>query len=150
MKFPVGIKKISENLFEGCESITSVVVPSTVTEIGSSAYSGCKKLSSVTLPEGLLKIGDGAFMRTPITKLVIPSTVVEMGTWAFFCPKLTSVTLPARLQNCLAHRRPRCCKASRLSKKLPSNGKPTACRPAFAASLAVDVLPDREVVVYGR
>ena len=161
VKFPVGIKKISENLFEGCESITSVVVPSTVTEIGSSAYSGCKRLSSVTLPEGLLKIGDGAFMRTPITKLVIPSTVVEMGTWAFFCPKLTSVTLPARFndpwclstfsttrrQNCLARRRPRCCKASRLSKKLPSNGKPTACRPAFAVSLAVGLLPDREVVV---
>ena len=99
VKFPVGIKKISENLFEGCESITSVVVPSTVTEIGSSAYSGCKRLSSVTLPEGLLKIGDGAFMRTPITKLVIPSTVVEMGTWAFFCPKLTSVTLPARFND---------------------------------------------------
>ena len=99
VKFPVGIKKISENLFEGCESITSVVVPSTVTEIGSSAYSGCKRLSSVTLPEGLLKIGDGAFMRTPITKLVIPSTVVEMGTLAFFCPKLTSVTLPARFND---------------------------------------------------
>ena len=57
------------------------------------------RLSSVTLPEGLLKIGDGAFMRTPITKLVIPSTVVEMGTWAFFCPKLTSVTLPARFND---------------------------------------------------
>ena len=31
--------------------------------------------------------------------LVIPSSVVEMGTWAFFCPKLTSVTLPARFND---------------------------------------------------
>ena len=99
VKLPDGIKKIGECLFMGCESLTSVVVPPTATEMGERAYYDCKSLSSVTLPEGLLKIGDGAFMRTPITKLVIPSTVVEMGTWAFFCPKLTSVTLPARFND---------------------------------------------------
>ena len=131
VKLPDGIKKIGECLFMGCESLTSVVVPPTVTEIGERAYYDCKSLSSVTLPEGLVKICDSAFSDTSLTSLVIPSTVMEMGTWAFFCHKLAKVTLPARFndpwclltfsttrrRNCLARRRLRCCKASRLSKK---------------------------------
>lgn len=163
VKLPDGIKKIGECLFMGCESLTSVVVPPTVTEIGERAYYDCKSLSSVTLPEGLVKICDGAFSDTSLTSLVIPSTVMEMGTWAFFCHKLAKVTLPARFNdpmvlvdvfdnsstNCLARRRPRCCKASRLSKKLPSNGKPTACRPAFAVSLAVGLLPEGKLWCVG-
>lgn len=83
----------------GCESLTSVVVPPTVTEIGERAYYDCKSLSSVTLPEGLVKICDGAFSDTALTSLVIPSTVMEMGTWAFFCHKLAKVTLPARFND---------------------------------------------------
>ena len=47
--------------FWGCSGLTSVTIPSSVTEIGPFAFSDCRSLTSVTIPSSITKIGDNAF-----------------------------------------------------------------------------------------
>ena len=42
-------------------SLTSVVIPDSMTSIGSSAFSGCTSLASVVIPDSVTSIGDDAF-----------------------------------------------------------------------------------------
>ena len=41
--------------------LTSVTIPSSVTNIGECAFSGCTNLTSVTIPDSVTRIGEGAF-----------------------------------------------------------------------------------------
>ena len=47
--------------FWGCSGLTSVTIPSSVTEIGPFAFSDCRSLTSVPIPSSITKIGDNAF-----------------------------------------------------------------------------------------
>ena len=47
--------------FWGCSGLTSVTIPSSVTEIGPFAFSDCRSLTSVPIPSSVTKIGDNAF-----------------------------------------------------------------------------------------
>ena len=53
--------KIGDNAFFGCSGLTSIILPSGVTEIGGYAFFGCSGLTSLTLPTGVTKIGYSAF-----------------------------------------------------------------------------------------
>ena len=47
--------------FSGCNSITNVIIPDSVTEIYSGAFSFCSNLISVTIPDSVTSIGTFAF-----------------------------------------------------------------------------------------
>ena len=47
--------------FYGCTSLTSVVIPDSVTSIGQSAFYGCTRLTSVVIPDSVTSIGQNAF-----------------------------------------------------------------------------------------
>lgn len=65
--------------FQDCQ-ITSIVVPSSITEIAAGAFSGCSKLSSVTLPNNLESIGAASFAGcTALEALSIPDGVKNFG-----------------------------------------------------------------------
>ena len=53
--------KIGDTAFFGCSRLTSLTLPSGVTEIGVYAFYGCSGLTSMTLPSGVTKIGNSAF-----------------------------------------------------------------------------------------
>ena len=50
-----------ESVVFDCTSLTSVEIPSSVTEIGNSAFEGCSSLTSIVIPESVTKIEFGAF-----------------------------------------------------------------------------------------
>lgn len=50
--------------FYGCGTLTSVTIPSSVTEIHSAAFAECSNLSSITIPSSLTHIEGGAFDNT--------------------------------------------------------------------------------------
>ena len=83
--------------FWGCSGLTSVTIPSSVTEIGPFAFSDCRSLTCVTIPSSITKIGDNAFSGcSGLTSVTIPSSVTEIGSSAFSgCSGLTSVTIPS-------------------------------------------------------
>lgn len=112
---PEGVTSICANAFNGCEGITSVTLPSTltaigssafaktniesvdipasVTEIGGSAFQRCENLTNVTIPEGVSKIGGSAFAHTGLTSLTLPSTITSMSQSFYGCADLATLTL---------------------------------------------------------
>ena len=88
---------IGNYAFSGCCSLTSLILPSSVTEIGSSAFYGCSGLTSLTLPSSVTSIGSSAFEACyGLFSLTLPSSVTEIGESAFRgCSGLTSLTLPS-------------------------------------------------------
>lgn len=52
---------IEPNAFQNCKSITSLIIPNTVTLIDAYAFTGCSSLKSVTIGSGVKKIGNVAF-----------------------------------------------------------------------------------------
>ena len=78
-----GLQKIGWRAFFGC-TLSSIKLPSTVTEIGEQAFYGCGNLKEVVFNDGLQKIGDSAFYYcTPLSSITLPSTVIEIGSYAF-------------------------------------------------------------------
>ena len=50
------VEAIPADTFSGCESLSSVSIPSSVKEVGSNAFSGCKALGSISLPGAITAI----------------------------------------------------------------------------------------------
>ncbi len=111
-----GVTSIGASTFEGCTSLTSIVIPASVTGIGDwafakcyaltvidiphsvtsigiSVFSECVSLTSITLPNSVTSIGDYAFEACfALRDITLPNSVTSIGTYAFFCPSLSVVT----------------------------------------------------------
>ncbi len=57
----VPVKKIANSAFKGHSSLTSIVIPDSVTSIGKYAFYGCSGLTSIVIPANVTSIGDWAF-----------------------------------------------------------------------------------------
>ena len=97
---PPSVTEIGERAFSGCSSLSSVEIPPSVTEIGAGAFSGCKSLSSVEIPSSVTEIGAGAFCGCKsLSSVEIPPSVTEIGEEAFYgCLSLSSVEIPSGVE----------------------------------------------------
>ena len=86
---------IGMEAFAGCDSLTSIDIPSGVTSIGDYAFVNCTRFTSIDIPNGVTTIGSGVFQGcTSLTSCTIGSGVTSIGTQAFIgCSSLTSVTI---------------------------------------------------------
>ena len=89
--------KIGDLAFAGCSGLTSLTLPSGLTEIGSCTFRGCSGLTRLTLPSGVTEIDSYTFCGcSGLTSLTLPSGVTKIGYYAFEgCSGLTSLTLPS-------------------------------------------------------
>lgn len=85
--------KLGDYAFYGCSGLTSLTLPSSVTEIGEGAFLNCRGLTNFTIPSGVTKIGGAAFFCCyGLISLTIPSSVTAIGSQAFNgCSGLTSI-----------------------------------------------------------
>ena len=85
--------KLGDYAFYGCSGLTSLTLPSSVTEIGEHAFLSCRGLTNFTIPSGVTKIGAGAFFCCyGLISLTLPSSVTAIGSEAFkHCSELTSI-----------------------------------------------------------
>ena len=77
-RFFTGMTSLEANAFAGCDKLTSILLPRTLTDIGESAFNRCSNLYSIFFPEQVETIGAGAFQK---------------------CDRLESVTLPPQLES---------------------------------------------------
>ena len=85
--------KLGDYVFNGCSGLTSLTLPSSVTEIGEGAFLNCRGLTNFTIPSGVTSIGHGAFFCCyGLISLTIPSSVTAIGSRTFNdCSGLTSI-----------------------------------------------------------
>ena len=97
LTIPSSVTEIGSYAFEYCSGLTSLTIPSSVTSIGWYAFEGCSGLTSLTIPSSVTEIGRETFMGcSGLTSLTIPSSVTSIG-WSAFsgCSGLTSLTIPS-------------------------------------------------------
>ena len=77
-----------------CTSLTSVIIPSSVTSIGTEAFFNCTNLSSITIPNSVTNIDSYAFRSSGLTSIEIPGSVPRIRNYTFdCCSKLKSVKI---------------------------------------------------------
>ena len=83
--------------FQGCTSLTSIEIPSSVSLLGRSAFEGCSKLPSFVVPEGVTSIGNSTFKDcTSLKSFEISSTVTTIPNYAFSgCTSLAKIICKA-------------------------------------------------------
>lgn len=88
---------LSNNMFNNCSNLISVILPNTLSQINSYAFYNCTGLTKVYIPNGVTTIGYVPFCKcTALTNVIIPSTVTYINEEAFnYCTALSSVTVLA-------------------------------------------------------
>lgn len=89
------VTAIANSAFEGCASLTGIIIPHGVTEIGIYAFAGCSLLRSVSIPDGVTTIGSRVFGGcNALINLTIPGSITFIGFEAFYgCSSLIKVSL---------------------------------------------------------
>ena len=82
---PNTVTRISPYAFGWCYSLTSIIIPNSVTNIDEYAFANCYDLVSIDVPNGVAIIGDYAFDNcSSLAHLTIPNSVTEIANNAFY------------------------------------------------------------------
>ena len=75
--------KIPENLFNGCEKLSSITIPDGVTTLGSYIFANCKALTELNIPEGIETVSSNLCNGcSALTSLTLPSTLTKIDSSA--------------------------------------------------------------------
>ncbi|MBQ7907879.1 MAG: leucine-rich repeat domain-containing protein, partial [Clostridia bacterium] len=90
------------DVFNGCSSLKSIELPSTVTSMGVRIFSNTTSLESAPLPDDLETIPDETFRNSGIINWPLSenTSVSSFGNWAFYgADNLTSAYIPAAVSD---------------------------------------------------
>lgn len=80
LQYFTGLTAIDDNAFAGCDGLTSITLPNTVTSLGAYAFSGCDGLTSFVIPSSVTTLNDAVFNYcVGLTSIIIPKSVTRMG-----------------------------------------------------------------------
>jgi hypothetical protein len=98
---PSSVTNIGNYAFYWCNYMTNVTIGTNVTSIGNNAFNNCLILTGVTIPNRVVSLGSYAFLWcNSMTNVTIGTNVASIGPQAFAnCTKLTSVAIPGSLTN---------------------------------------------------
>ena len=84
--------------FQNCTSLTTVTGLEHLVEMWDTAFAGCENLRSISLGNELVAIGNAAFANTGLTSVVLPANLNNLGGGVFQkCEQLTSVEIYANI-----------------------------------------------------
>lgn len=89
--------RLGERFFEGCASLSSITIPSSVTEFGAGCFHGCTALTSIDIPSSVTLLGAGCFEGcTALTSVTLPTEVIYLKSDCFNnCSALSSIVIPS-------------------------------------------------------
>lgn len=89
------IKEIGRGAFWDCIYLSGkITLPESMITIGKSAFHGCNAITSVYIPKSVTEIGEYAFNDTGLTNVLLFSNTVKVGEYAFTeCKNLANVIL---------------------------------------------------------
>ena len=92
---PSNVTNIGGGAFYGCTGLTSIDIPNSVTSIDYDAFYCCRGLTSIVIPDSVTSVGGGAFNGCDVlTSVTIGSGVTSIGDNAFGnCGSLTNITI---------------------------------------------------------
>jgi len=98
---PSSVTSIGILAFYGCESLPSVTIPNSVTSIEGGAFGDCRSLANITIPDSVTTIRNGAFNYCiNLTSITIGNNVVSIGDYTFEdCYSLTSLIIPRNVMS---------------------------------------------------
>ena len=68
------------NTFEVCDSLTSIIIPNSITKIGDEAFYFCESLTTITIPNSVTESGKRAFSYCRnVTSVYCKSTTPPIG-----------------------------------------------------------------------
>lgn len=92
---PRGLTYLGKDTFYGCNMLTTINMPNSITEIGVRCFCKCTSLEKVQLPDRLNMIGEYAFDHcSKLNNLILPAVTKTIGRGAFSaCMTLTDIRL---------------------------------------------------------
>ena len=85
LTIPSNITEIKDETFTGCISLISVTIPNNIVYIGKDAFSYCKSLASITIPDSVALIGDYAFYKcSDLTSVYCKPITPPIGGYEMF------------------------------------------------------------------
>ena len=92
---PSDITQIKDYLFWRCVSLKNVTISNSVTSIGEGAFGCCESLTSIDISDGVTSIGNRAFKRcSSLEYITIGKDVISIGYDAFAdCPSLARIRI---------------------------------------------------------
>ncbi len=96
VRLPAGLLTLSSNLFEGCVALETITLPETLTKIDEYAFMN-SGLTSITIPSSVTEFGFGCFYFTQHLSSVLfekPFHVTEFAPYQFAYSSLTSIVIP--------------------------------------------------------
>lgn len=106
LTLPDGFQTAGHDTFRDCLNLEKVVLPASFSAGGVRLFHGCVKLSEVTFVDehATLRVVDDSwfFNCRALTTLTLPPSVVRINEHAFAATGLTTIWLPATLQQCHA------------------------------------------------
>ena len=85
INIPSSVTNIGDLAFHFCSNLCKIQIPDSVIEIGSSAFEGCRNLVSITVSQKITYINYNTFRGCELlNKIWIPKNVISIGSEAFF------------------------------------------------------------------
>lgn len=96
---PSSITQLGTSVFSNCHALTSIVLFSNINEIGGYTFYNCFSLNNIKLPNSITSLGGTAFNWChSLTSIILPSSITNIGSNAFSgCSALTNINLPSNL-----------------------------------------------------
>ena len=93
---PSSVTNIEGMAFEYCTNLASITIPGGVTSIKYGTFQSCYNLTNVTIPSSITDIADSSFEYCrSLPRITIPGSVKAIGINAFHdCRSLASITIP--------------------------------------------------------
>ena len=94
------VKSIGNSALEECTGMTSVTVPSGVTNVAAYAFYQCSALKSVSGLTNVKNFGTYAFYNcSALTSITLPSALTNIPNYMFsYCSSLASITIPSSVK----------------------------------------------------